>query len=242
MFLSRLILNPRNPDVRRDLSDCQELHRTVMSAFPQSSSDGGARADLGVLYRVDTHPRTGQIALLVQSKVAPDWSGLKPGYLLDTEGDVDNPACKPVDGQYGSLEPGAVLVFRLRANPTRKIHTKSGPDGQRRNGKRVELRKEADQVQWLRRKGGGAFRLLSVRANPQVPNVRATEAKLVGLPRTASEASAGAKRITLASVLFEGELQVADADRFRQLLTDGIGPGKAYGCGLLSVARTGRGP
>ncbi|MBX5446264.1 type I-E CRISPR-associated protein Cas6/Cse3/CasE, partial [Sphaerobacter sp.] len=33
MYLSRLILNPRSRDVRRDLADCQQLHRSVMSGF-----------------------------------------------------------------------------------------------------------------------------------------------------------------------------------------------------------------
>lgn len=36
-------------------------------------------------------------------------------------------------------------------------------------------------------------------------------------------------------VTFEGTLKVTDHDRFRLLLEKGIGHGKAYGCGLLSV-------
>lgn len=37
-------------------------------------------------------------------------------------------------------------------------------------------------------------------------------------------------------VLFEGTAVITDADRLRTRLTDGIGKGKAYGCGLLSIA------
>ena len=58
MYLSRLILNPRSRAVRRELADCQELHRTIMAGFPDVPSDGDARSQLGVLYRLDIHPRT----------------------------------------------------------------------------------------------------------------------------------------------------------------------------------------
>lgn len=40
----------------------------------------------------------------------------------------------------------------------------------------------------------------------------------------------------LRSVLYEGVLKVTGPDLFRQTLIHGIGSGKAYGFGLLSVA------
>jgi len=43
--------------------------------------------------------------------------------------------------------------------------------------------------------------------------------------------------LTVGDVLFDGRLVVTDADRFRETLTAGIGSGKAYGFGLLSIAR-----
>jgi CRISPR system Cascade subunit CasE len=39
------------------------------------------------------------------------------------------------------------------------------------------------------------------------------------------------------SFLFEGELTVIDEIEFRRTLVAGIGSGKAFGFGLLSVAR-----
>jgi CRISPR system Cascade subunit CasE len=38
------------------------------------------------------------------------------------------------------------------------------------------------------------------------------------------------------AVSFEGRLEVTDLDAFRVTLRDGIGSGKAFGFGLLSVA------
>lgn len=233
MYLSRLVLNPRHRQVWRNLGDCQGLHRTVMSAFPSGPGTGDARSALGVLYRVEEQ-RSGAVTLLVQSKVPPDWSALEVGYLQGMGEDTDNPACKAVDQQYRALHAGDVLTFRLRANPTRKIDTKTGIDGRRRNGKRVELCREEAQLEWLRRKGEQAgFELLSVRANPHVPNVRAVP----GTKVTGKRPGNGAGALTLASVLYEGILRVTDGEKFRRALEQGIGPGKAYGFGLLSVAR-----
>ena len=47
------------------------------------------------------------------------------------------------------------------------------------------------------------------------------------------------KKVTLLSVTFEGVLQVCDAELFRKTLAEGIGRGKAYGQGLLTVMRAG---
>jgi CRISPR system Cascade subunit CasE len=41
-------------------------------------------------------------------------------------------------------------------------------------------------------------------------------------------------------VVFEGRLRVTDAEAFRRALAAGIGSGKAFGFGLLSVAPAAR--
>jgi CRISPR system Cascade subunit CasE len=233
MYLSRLVLDPRCQAVRRDLADCQSMHRTLLSVFPRAGRDDeGVRAAFGVLYRVEIARQDG-VVILVQSREQPDWTNLPPGYLLRTGG--ANPAVKPLDNPYASLQTRRVLAFRLRANPTRKIDTRSGPDGARRNGRRVELRTEAAQMEWLRRKGEqGGFELVQVRVSNQVPDTRiAAPQKIRGL-----RSSSG--RLTLASVQFDGRLCVQHLERFRRTLERGIGPGKAYGLGLLSIAPAGQ--
>jgi CRISPR system Cascade subunit CasE len=236
MFLSRLILNSRSRAARRDLGDCHDLHRTIMSAFPQAqSNDAGARAQFDVLFRIDIDRRTGKVVLLVQSSLQPDWSKLPPDYLLDAHGETDNPACKSIDETYGALQMGTRLRFRLRANPTRKIETKSAPDGRKRNGKRVELYKEEDQIAWLQRKAENAgFRLLGVRINPDALNLRAAPENKASGQRNHKGQKQG---LTFGSVLFEGELAITDMEKFQAALASGIGPGKAYGFGLLSITR-----
>ncbi len=223
MYLSQLTLNPRSREVRRDMADCQQLHRTLLSAFPKADSDA-ARAEFGLLFRLETNPRSGSVTVLAQSRVEPDWHHLPDDYLLE-ESRTQNIADKYTTEV---LSHQRQLRFRLRANPTRKIETKSLPDGTKRNGKRVELFREEDQIQWLRRKSETAgFRILDLRLNENVPNLRAS-AETKTFSRT--------KQLTFGSVLFEGELEITNAEDFQKALTHGLGTGKAYGFGLLSIA------
>lgn len=243
VYLSRLLLNPRNRDVRRDLGDCHNLHRTLLKAFPQNESkEKKARDEFGVLYRLDVDRRRSGISLLVQSHIQPNWDKLTDNYLLDTE--EENPSCKPVHKTYSELKNGHRLRFRLRANPTRRLNEK--PNGKeadsKKRGKRVDIRNEDEQIKWLERKGESCgFQLIKLRLNGDVPNVHAGhEEKIEGrkIVSTSNEKSqTNRMRLTFGSVLFDGELVITDAERFRQTLVDGIGSGKAYGFGLLSIAR-----
>jgi len=214
MYLSRLILNPRHRRVQKEVAQPYQMHRSLMNAFPDGLEPGDER----VLFRLEAHPRTGALTLLVQSLTLPDWSWLaKPrarGYLLPV--DEPNPAVKSFDL---NLAPGQVLAFRLRANPTARRRL---PDGSR---KRVGLCREEEQRDWLERKAEqGGFRVLSVRTSNQT--------MVGGKIRRNDEAH----KLRLLAVQFDGLLQVTDPDRLRDTVQQGIGSGKSLGFGLLSLA------
>jgi CRISPR system Cascade subunit CasE len=214
MFLSRLILDPRSRQVWSELTNPYEMHRTLLQAF------GQARCEADMLYRVDTDRRSGVPTVLVQSLAQPDWSfacGLGR-YLLDAE--PGNPACKPFEPVFAERQ---LLQFRLLANPTKKLSNRSLGN---RNGKRVGLYEEGEQRDWLDRKGrDGGFRILSC----HVISEGKTEH---------TKGSAGAReKMPLLAVRFDGVLQVADPAVFLATIQSGIGSAKAFGFGLLSVAR-----
>jgi CRISPR system Cascade subunit CasE len=229
--LSRLRMNPRSRDARRDLGDCEQMHRTVMRAFP-SDAGKSPRQGYGVLYRVEVDLR-GHPSLLLQSSGPPKWSHIPAGYL------VSAPESKSVEMIYDRLADSQRLVFRLRANATKRAS--KNENDPRWHGKRVDLRSEEDQLKWLQRKASEAgFSLRQVRIRPglgaseaaTIPNVSVvTSGKVVG-----RVARVPADRLTFGSVLFDGLLEISDRSRFVHALTVGIGPGKAYGFGLLSIA------
>ncbi|CCF85770.1 type I-E CRISPR-associated protein Cas6/Cse3/CasE [Nitrolancea hollandica] len=249
MYLSQLILNPRSRRARRDLANCHDLHRTILRAFPQvEDRAANAREQFGILYRVESMPRTGRLSVLVQSRISPDWSALDaidPHYLLNAGG-----ACKSIATAYDRVQAGDEFVFRLRANPTRRIHEKADDP---LAGKRVELQREEEQIGWLQRKAeGGGFALQTVHAMREdagaVERLFDREVErgkgivdIRPIPETKARGRKNGDKLRFGSVLFEGRLRVTDPDLFRQALEQGIGSGKAYGFGLLSIASAGGG-
>lgn len=218
-YLSRLIFNLRDRHAQHDLADCQELHRSILAGFPDVA-DTTARSALGILYRVEASGQRPQI--LVQSAVRPNWSGRHPGYL------AEKPESRQIDGVYAALDNGQRLRFRLRANATKRVLREEGWAG-----KRVNLQREEDQLAWLQRKGSaGGFDLVQVRCTGGVPSVQVA-------PQPAEHGRRDERRLTFGAVLFDGELRITDVDVFRAALRNGIGSGKAYGFGLLSIGTAG---
>jgi CRISPR system Cascade subunit CasE len=213
------------------------LHQRVLHAFPDGPSDTSAREQFGVLYRVEPFERDPWLMrLLVQSAAQPDWSRLPDSYLADAPDARGNPAVRSVDGEYDQIRAGMSLVFRLRANPTRRISKHNTTQDEQWRGKRVELRREEDQLAWLARKGEqGGFRLTGVDVRPELPDTRVTNQEKARGRRPAQDA-VEAMPLRFGAVLFEGRLEVTDRAAFLATLRAGIGSGKAFGFGLLSVA------
>ena len=115
MYLSRLILDPKSREVRRDLANCHEMHRTLLKGFPETPEGvSDPRNYFGVLFRVESDRRTGLPKVYVQSTFEPDWSKLPKNYLADMD---DNPVSKSVLHQYERLQAGTVL--HLYSKPIR---------------------------------------------------------------------------------------------------------------------------
>ena len=228
MYLSRLILNPRSRQVQRELANRYELHRTVLSAFPNPLP-----ADERVLYRLEVAPSSGISTLLVQSLGEPAWEKLAaahPDYLLpqvQIPGGLPNPACKRVALQ---LHRGQLLGFRLRANPAVKRVCEG-----LRQGKRVGLYGEEDQIEWLRQRleRAGAS-LLDVQVS-EASKERATA--LRGREGVGGQPGEQSREMVFAVGLFDGILRVEEPDRLLEHVRRGIGSGKGFGFGLMSLRR-----
>ncbi|PAT44043.1 type I-E CRISPR-associated protein Cas6/Cse3/CasE [Lysobacteraceae bacterium NML75-0749] len=203
MYLTRLLLDTRSAQVRRDLGNPYELHRTLVRAFVQSDAQDVPR----FLWRVEPQAAwNSPPVVLVQSEHSADWSLLQalPRYLKAP------PASKALSPER-LFPAGQRCRFRLFANPTVT-----------RAGKRIGLVGDDAQLAWLQRQGQS--------------HGFALEAAIV----THSEVLKPRKQaavLSLQRACYEGVLQVTDADRLKAALVAGIGPGKAFGCGLLSLAR-----
>ena len=230
MFLSKLILNPRDRQVRSDLARPYEMHRTLWNRFPSLRRDQASSANLDrILFRVDADRHGSNPFVLVQSDIEPDWTSLPAGYQPE-----------PVKSLELSFAIGQRLRFRLRANPTKKVGSASKSErlaGVKKNGKRVALFHENDQITWLIEKGQhGGFSLPGQwreEKGIQFPNFR-VDAVTEGWVRCGKDEHRDGEFL---AVRFDGVLTVADPATFCKTLIAGIGSAKGFGFGLLSIAR-----
>lgn len=224
MYLSQLTLNPRNAQVRRELAHPYEMHRTLSRAFPSDTYHKARDADgaAGVLFRAEQDARTNQIRVLVQAGVEPDWTFLQDG--RDARGQPYLTRAPETKTFELKLAAGQALAFRLRANPTKRLGKGAGAD----HHKRVGIYDAREQLEWLQRKAeAGGFEI-----------VRAQLCRDEKIENADAIARAAAKHdLKLLAVQFDGVLRVSDAVRVVETVTRGIGSGKAFGFGLLSLAR-----
>lgn len=222
MYLSRLTLNPRSAQVRSELARPYEMHRTLSRAFEHGPFEVSRAKDesSGVLFRVDENPRDNSISVLVQSKITPDWSRLSDHKDLREQPYLLRPAESKSVNLH--LTTGQLLSFRLRANPTKRLSKSAGDD----EGKRVGIYDEEKQIEWLKRKAeAGGFRV-----------VRAQISRDETITGEVHRDEKTTHAVKLLAVQFDGVLQVVEPDKVQQTIESGIGSGKGFGCGLLSLA------
>lgn len=224
MYLTKLELNARHKDARRDLANPYEMHKTIRRAYGDTEDR--------ILFRVEPNEKGISQTVLVQSITAPDWRFLERerfGYVYQLNSKAFDPQF--VAGQY--------LLFSLIANPTRKERRKE----ENKNGRRVSLIKgvegseeahkqtciEGLLKEWIQQKGDqNGFQVLDV------------DAKTNWLSATKQEdgkAIARKQDIPHFAVHYKGLLKVSDPEALKAALASGIGSGKAFGFGLLTVSK-----
>jgi len=226
VYLSRIQLNPRRRDAWRLLGSPQRMHAAVLASFPDPPTGDLAGAPR-VLWRLDQDLE--RYFLYVVSPTEPDFAHLaeQAGWPT-TERGTSKPYAPLLDG----LRAGQQWAFRLVANPTRYVPAKDG--GRARRLAHVTV---AQQEQWLlERAEGHGFRVTATRAPGDGQEVGVPDVAVTRRATRAFARSGAPDQVTLGTAQFDGRLEVVEPDRLRRSLVAGIGPAKAYGCGLLTLA------
>lgn len=187
---------------------CRNPYEIHRSLWKLFSEDADANRDF--LYRVGQSDRN-RAEILMQSMREPIISSNTAKIL----------ACK----EYPlSLIAGQRLRFILIANPIKMINDEDGRKNSNGEPKkcRVPLIREDDQRGWIERKLLNTASLESIVIDPIFP-LRFRKGK------------DGAGKIK--PVSFQGILKIEEPENMIELVRKGIGPAKAFGCGLLSLAR-----
>lgn len=216
MYLSRIGLEGARGDTMRLLASPHMLHGAVEQCFT-----GERRRNL---WRIDY--LANEPFLLVLSEEAPDFERLARRY--GRENMSPSWEIKSYDTLLSRVQEGQVWRFRLRANPVRSSARER--DQNKNRGKVFSHVTQDQQKTWLAMRGeANGFRV----ENESFDVVHAQWQKFrKGADRQAE--------VSILAVTFEGMLTVSDPNQFCATLTGGIGREKAYGCGLLTIARLGR--
>ncbi|MCX5321595.1 type I-E CRISPR-associated protein Cas6/Cse3/CasE [Streptomyces sp. NBC_00120] len=210
--LTQLLINPRHRDARHDLTDSNQLHKTLMRLAPDHLGPA-PRASAGMLYRIepDRHP-----TLLLQTAQPPDLAALPTHYATTAR-------TRSLAPMLHALTPNLTVRYRITAAPT--VCRSAGnphpdPVTGKRRGKRTCLTGDDALAWWHDRARKAGLITLTCHSTPRP------------FPRHESTHKIPHYKLTQ----FEGLARITDTDLLTHAIRNGIGKAKTYGAGLLSLA------
>lgn len=245
-YLSRIRINPLREKSRLFLGNPHATHGAVMHGIPDHP------ADERILWRLDAdNPH--RPLLFVLTKTRPDWSHLveQAGW---PEADGEHFAIRDYTPLLAQLAIGREFAFRLTANPVQNTSNPIKPSATqieravdtKRRSFRIGHRTAAQQLNWfLSRTERWGFEVpqahtdspaLGLEPQDDADDFAAHEVRIVARNRNSFKKSREAKPVVMHTATFEGRLRITDLATFTERLLSGIGPGKSYGCGLLTLA------
>ena len=129
-----------------------------------------------------------------------------------------------VDGQYGEVISKPIADsflsysryrFKVQVNPVRK---------EKQTGKRVAVTGRADIAQWFLHRASTSW---GFDVDPQTLQIDTIDVQQFN--------DKEGRKITLGKAHIQGMLTVSDQQQFRNSFKNGIGKGRAFGCGLLQI-------
>ena len=209
MYLSRVELDTESRNTIMALVSPQKLHGAIESAF-----NGERRRRL---WRIDKLGN--KLYVLIVSEDEPVLDGIVSQFGNGNAGEI-----RSYDALLNRLKAGSIWHFRLTANPTKGARDKNDPMAR---GVVTAHCSEHYQKKWLSdRAEKHGFSLTD-------DDFMVTETKWLHFRKR------GSRPVTLLSVTYEGTLIITDPEMFSKILCEGIGRGKAYGLGMMTVIRGG---
>jgi CRISPR system Cascade subunit CasE len=259
MYLSNLEIDPKSSKAANWITNPYKIHQRLWMGFEKQKSET-TKPDF--LYRVEEDFKQAGEAkprILVLSNVPPFWEvAFQSEEFLKGKPQIIN---LNLDN---FIEEDRSFRFSLKANPTKKIKNyrrlfkedlKNYPEKESRDNrekylegknklekliqtvskeqreslpsKRVGIYNEHEQVEWLTRKGE--------RSGFEILNLQFDKGEKERIPK--KKDGSVIHELDLLQVHFTGILRVTNTEAFKNAYVSGIGSGKAFGCGMLLLAR-----
>ncbi|MGN1084122.1 MAG: type I-E CRISPR-associated protein Cas6/Cse3/CasE [Lachnospiraceae bacterium] len=215
MYLTRMPLNTALQTTKRALAAPNLFHGAVEAAFPGERKRN--------LWRVDH--LAGESYLLVLSEDKPDLTMAAKQF-----GNAEDSVAWETKDYMPLLErikEGDVWQFRLVANPVRSCMGEQEASGERQERGSVRAHTSLKyQKEWLiKRSEKHGFSL-------EEDSFSVVHSQWYVFYKGKNRR----EKVSLFAATYEGYLKVQDKELFRQTLLCGLGRGKAYGLGMLTIA------
>ena len=207
LWITQIIPDSRSRAALGDLRDVVRLHRRIMSLFPDGLGPD-ARRQAAVLFRLEEQA-TG-FSILMQSAIKPALERLPASY--------GTARCKSLAPLLDGLREGVNIHYRIIANATRKL----GQNTTAGRPKQVVPLHGTEADAWWQRQADAVGLVLHSLHSRQLDD---------GTGRRSDNS-----RITHARTQFDGTATVTSPKALLDRIHTGIGRGKSFGCGLLTIA------
>lgn len=243
-YLSKVRINPMRQKSRAMLANPQHIHAMIQAGIAQQP------VTERTLWRLDADdPRTPQLIILTGSR--PDWS-----HIVEQAGwpdaDGEHYLIRPYDPLLQLISVGREFAFKITTSPVQNTpspdkltaaqEARRAAEGEtRRRSYRIGHRTAAAQTRWFLERAprlGFAIPELSLDVDHPVPDMRIVRRESHRFSKGRGD---GKHQVKIETATFEGRLVITDTEAFRRTLLSGVGPSKAYGCGLLTLAPLGAG-
>lgn len=209
MYLTKINLDTKNRKTLKALQSLSLFHGAIESSF------SGERKR--VLWRLDKVGSSYHLLILSEDKpdaehIASQFSKSKDDWMM-----------KPYGNLLKRVEDKTSWHFRLCANPTYSAFKK----GEKRGRVCAHVTKEHQRT-WLKEQ-----------AEKHGFKVNDNSFEVIDNQWYSFKKGSNRNNVTILSVVYEGVLEVTDAEKFKELLTEGIGREKAYGNGLMTLVNVG---
>ncbi len=249
MYLSNLEIETNNPKAIHWISNPYKIHQRLWMGFEKLKTE---KINPDFLFRLEEEfKEAGELKprILVLSNILPSWeNAFNSEEFLKKQPKILNLNFK------NFIEERVSFRFSLIANPTKSIkdhhsffkkelegltdkmeiknkieqlsNSLKKEDWEKIKSKRVGIYKDNEQVDWFNRKSEqSGFKIQSVHfSKGEEENISKKTPNLT-------------HNIKLHTVHFQGILRVTNTELFKKAYSTGIGSGKAFGCGMLMLAR-----
>lgn len=207
MFLSKISLNLSNRNTIEALSSPSKIHGAIENCFLQPRKRN--------LWRVDR--LRDEYCILILSEDKPEFS------KFNLQFEPYSVATKPYDSLLNRISTSDEWHFRITANPTKSLSNNT-----KQRGKVVAHTTIGYQKKWLMEK--------SIK-NGFTITEDTFDVVQSGWKHFYKRDNKTNRRVSILSVTYEGVLTISNVESFKEALINGIGRGKAYGMGLLTIAK-----